>query len=152
MSRISADECEWTDMEWYGVDRQGHVAVFCSGGSGNLPEFVCEDAERAEALIRYFEKAPIMTSSVLRIPAIDAAEQAARNASERGLYYFDADDGTGRGATVYQTYYTKHAVPQKPLNYENLPEHIQEMLGHNFLDLQDFSLVETVHINHAYKS
>lgn len=35
MSRIHAGECEHMDMEWYGVDRQGNVAVFCSGGVGN---------------------------------------------------------------------------------------------------------------------
>ena len=150
MSRISADECEWMDVEWYGVDRQGNVAVFCSGGTGNLPEFVCADAERAEELVRYFEKAPIMTSSMVPIPASDIAEQAARSFAERGLYSFDADDGTGQDVAMCQTYYTKHASPQKPLNYEMLPEHIRELLKHNFLEIQDFSLVETVHIQHAY--
>ena len=35
MSRIHAGECEHMDMECYGVDRQGNVAVFCSGGVGN---------------------------------------------------------------------------------------------------------------------
>lgn len=35
MSRIHAGECEHMDMEWYGVDRQGNVAVLCSGGVGN---------------------------------------------------------------------------------------------------------------------
>lgn len=50
MSRISADECKHMDMEWYGVDRQGNIAVFCSGGEGNLPEFVCENEERADEL------------------------------------------------------------------------------------------------------
>ena len=40
MSRIEAGECEHMDMEWYGIDRQGNIAEFCSGGEGNLPEFV----------------------------------------------------------------------------------------------------------------
>ena len=48
MSRIEAGECEHMDMEWYGIDRQGNIAVFCSGGEGNLPEFVCENVERAD--------------------------------------------------------------------------------------------------------
>jgi len=65
MSRIHAGECEYVDMEWYGVDRQGNVAVFCSGGVGNLPEFVCENHERADELIDYFEMLEKMTSSVL---------------------------------------------------------------------------------------
>lgn len=68
MSRIHAGECEYMDMEWYGVDRQGNVAVFCSGGVGNLPEFVCENHERAYELIDYFEMLEKMTSSVLMFP------------------------------------------------------------------------------------
>ena len=36
MSRISAAECALRDMEGYGVDRKGNIAVFCSGGVGNL--------------------------------------------------------------------------------------------------------------------
>lgn len=51
MSRIEAGECEHMDMEWYGIDRQGNIAVFCSGGEGNLPEFVCENVERADELM-----------------------------------------------------------------------------------------------------
>lgn len=39
MSRISSSECFNMDMEWYGVDRQGNIAVFCSAGEGYLPEF-----------------------------------------------------------------------------------------------------------------
>ncbi len=56
MSRIEAGECEHMDMEWYGIDRQGNIAVFCSGGEGNLPEFVCENVERADELMEYFDK------------------------------------------------------------------------------------------------
>lgn len=57
MSRIGAGECSYMDVEWYGVDQQGHIAVFCSAGTGYLPEFVCENIERADALIDYFEVA-----------------------------------------------------------------------------------------------
>lgn len=55
MSRIGSEECFVMDMEWYGVDRRGNIAVFCSTGEGCIPEFVCEDRERAEALIEYFK-------------------------------------------------------------------------------------------------
>ena len=55
MARIDRSECFCMDMEWYGVDRNGNIAVFCSAGEGYLPEFVCEDAERAEELMEYFD-------------------------------------------------------------------------------------------------
>ena len=63
MSRIEAGECEHMDMEWYGIDRQGNIAVFCSGGEGNLPEFVCENVERADELMEYFDKFERITYS-----------------------------------------------------------------------------------------
>ena len=65
MSRIEAGECEHMDMEWYGIDRQGNIAVFCSGGEGNLPEFVCENVERADELMDYFDKFERITDSVV---------------------------------------------------------------------------------------
>ena len=41
------------DMDWYAVDRQGNIAVFCSVGEGYLPEFVCEDVERVDKLMEW---------------------------------------------------------------------------------------------------
>lgn len=151
MSRILADECEHMDMEWYGVDKKGNIAVFCSGGTGNLPEFVCENQGRADALIDYFEMLEKMTSSVLMFPQSKGAEQCARNFSDKGLYYFDANKGTQSEICTFHEYYTKQSYPQSPLKYERLPEKIREILKHNFMEIEDFSFVHTIHVNHAYK-
>lgn len=150
MSRISADECLYIDMEWYGVDRQGNIAVFCSAGEGFLPEFVCEDRERAEALIEYFAAAEKITGSLLLRPKTEQGEETARDFSDRGLYYFDADDGTRPGLCTLHTYYTKQSCPQKPLQYKQLPEHIRELLKHNLMETEDFSIAETIQVQHAY--
>ncbi|MDE5596281.1 MAG: hypothetical protein K2J04_00430 [Lachnospiraceae bacterium] len=151
MSRISSGECFNMDMEWYGVDRQGNIAVFCSAGEGYLPEFVCEDEERADELIEYFNDIEKITNSVLLFREIERAEQVARDFSDRGLYYFDADDGTRLGICTLHEYYTKHSYPQKSLKYECLPKHIREILKHNFMEIEDFSLEDTIYIKHAYE-
>ena len=39
MTRISGVDCSCMDMEWYGVDKRGQIAVFCSAGVGNLAFF-----------------------------------------------------------------------------------------------------------------
>lgn len=140
MSRISEDEAFCMDMEWYGVDRQGNIAVFCSAGEGYLPEFICENVERANELMDYFETVQKNTSSVLLFKTTNRAEQVARDFSDKGLYYFDSDDGTKFGICTLHEYYTKHAYPKKPLKYEVLPEHIKESLKHNFMEIEDFSL------------
>ena len=72
MTRISAGECGHMDMEWYGVDKKGNVAVFCSGGEGNLPEFICESEERANELIEYFNQTTKITNSILIFPQTKA--------------------------------------------------------------------------------
>ena len=151
MSRISADEWEYTDMEWYGVDRKGNIAVFCSAGEANLPEFVCENAERADKLIEYFHKMDKTTSCILLFPKTETegAKRTAKDFSEKGLYYFDANDGTQSGICTFQKYYTKHSYPQTAIKYELLPKHIREMLKHNFMEIEDFALVNTVHVTHT---
>lgn len=152
MSIISTDECEFIDIEWYGVDKQGNIAVFCSGGEGDLPEFICESKERVDELMEYFDKIPKTTSGILRFPKdiIGLAEQVAINFSDKGLYYFDSDDGKRLGVSTLQKYYTKHSYPKKPLKYKLLPKHIREILKYNFMEIEDFSLVDTIHIKHSY--
>ncbi len=148
MSRICAEECAFRDVEWYGVDRQGNIAVFCSGGVGNLPEFVCESEERADKLVEYFDKIPKSTNSILMFPKteIGRAEQTAKNFSDRGLYYFDSDDGAELETAALHPYYTKHSYPENPLKYDRLPEHVKEILKYNFLETEDFSLADTIPI------
>ena len=122
MARIDRSECFCMDMEWYGVDRNGNIAVFCSAGEGYLPEFVCEDAERAEELMEYFDTVEKITDSSLFFKSIERAEQVAREFSDKGLYYFDSDDGTRFGIATLHEYYTKRSAPLRPLEYERLPD------------------------------
>lgn len=147
MSRILVGECENMDMEWYGVDRKGNIAVFCSGGVGNLPEFVCENRERADELIDYFDILEKMTSSVLMFSQSRDAQQCARDFSDKGLYYFDADDGTRPEICTFHEYYTKQSYPKASLKYEQLPQKIQEILKYNFMEIEDFSFVQTIYVS-----
>ena len=151
MARIDRSECFCMDMEWYGVDRNGNIAVFCSAGEGYLPEFVCEDAERTEELMEYFDTVEKITDSSLFFKSIERAEQVAREFSDKGLYYFDSDDGTRFGIATLHEYYTKRSAPLRPLEYERLPEHIRDLLGHNRMDVEDFSATHALHVKHAYE-
>lgn len=118
-----------------------------------MPEFVCESEERADELMESFEKIGKITSSILMFPQtkIGCAERVAREFSDKGLYYFDADDGTRLGICTFHEYYTKHSYPKKPLKYELLPNHIREILKYNRMEIEDFSLVDTIYVKHAYE-
>lgn len=76
MARIEEWQCFMMDMEWYGTDKKGNIAVFCSAGEGYLPEFVCEDRDRADLLIDFFEKYQKYTQSVVLHKMTDFATQA----------------------------------------------------------------------------
>ena len=151
MSRIYSSECEYLDIQWYGIDKEGNIAVFCTGTAGNLPEFVCESSERADKLTDYFEKLEKTTDSVLIFSKTEAAQKNAADFSDKGLYYFDADDGTDTEICTLHKYCTKHSCPQKALKYEQLPENIKEIISHNFMDIENFSLADTINVKHAYK-
>ena len=85
MSRIESEELSIMDIEWYGVDRKGKIAVFCSAGVANVPEFVCADKERQERLIALFEKLPILSGVSFCFVCADVACQAKRKKVTRKI-------------------------------------------------------------------
>ncbi len=40
---------------------------------------------------------------------------------------------------------------QKPLKYGLLPKHMKEILKHNFMEIEDFSLMDRIYVKHAYE-
>ena len=47
-------------------------------------------------------------------------------------------------------YYTKLSSPLEPLKYSSLPKTIQDMLKYNVMEIEDFSSVDQVYVDHAY--
>lgn len=151
MGRIASEECFCMDMEWFGVDKCGNIAVFCSAGCGYLPEFVCEDEERAVALIEFFEQMQAFTKSVLHFDLRERFKEVAKEFSDKGLFYFDSDDCTRPGISTLHEYYTKVSSPVQALKVTDLPENVQEMLKNNLMEIEDFSATDRVHVTHAYE-
>lgn len=92
MSRIESEELSMMDIEWYGVDRKGKIAVFCSAGIANVPEFVCADKERQERLIALFEKLPILSGVSFCFACAEKnllPFQVAETFSGKGFFYYD---------------------------------------------------------------
>lgn len=143
MSRIENDELCFTDVEWYGVDKKGNIAVFCSGGQAIVPESVCANKEKYEQLIILFDQLPktsdtiiCFNSSAVNHKPVEVAERF----SEKGLYYFDSDDcsKTEENICSLNSYYTINSKPTLPINFRNLPFEIQTLLKENYLPIDDF--------------
>lgn len=65
MAGISPEALCALDVEWYGLDALGQVAVFCSGGTGIVPDFVCADQEKQERLVELSDELPANSETVL---------------------------------------------------------------------------------------
>lgn len=65
MIRIKDEELCAMDVEWYGIDKKGNVAVFCSAGTANVPEFICAGKERYEKLVYLFDKLPVVSDTLV---------------------------------------------------------------------------------------
>lgn len=149
--RITEDELCTLDIEWYGIDSRGNIAVFCSGGAANVPRFVCESMKRAGLLIDFFNSLPKTSEcGVLFEPSKKnpLPRQVAEGFAGKGLFYYDSDDMTGKAknTAVLQKYYTQNAYPLSPLTLNVLPRDIREILEKQRLDVEDFSRAERVDV------
>lgn len=149
--RITETELCTLDIEWYGIDSRGNIAVFCSGGAANVPEFVCESMERVDFLIEFFNALPkISECEVLFEPSKKnpLPGQVAEDFAGKGLFYYDSDDMTGKAknTAVFRKYYTQNAYPLLPLTLDVLPRDIREILENQRLDVEDFSRAERVEV------
>ena len=143
MSIITLQELEYTDVEWYGIDICGNIAVFCSAGIAKVPDFVCSNKENYETLIDFFNKLPNHSEVEYLIPPCDVAERFSR----KGLYYYDADDNT---TSSLMEYYTLQSKPISPIKIFNLPLKIQNLLKNNLLTVQDFNKQSRIEIENGY--
>ena len=153
MSRIENWELCTIDVEWYGIDRKGNVAVFCSAGEANVPEFVCADKERYELLVEIFGKMPTISDVQVCLEGSKKNPmpiQVAKEYSEKGLFYYDSDDHSKSDMGVFQRYYTIGSMPINPMKYDDLPMQVQELLKDNFLPIDDFRTSCRIDVEDAY--
>ena len=155
MIRIKDEELCTIDVEWYGIDKKGNVAVFCSSGEAYVQEFVCVDKKRYEELVYLFDKLPVVSDTLICFKPCKKNHlhiEVAETYSNKGIYYYDADDNSKseKNICVCQEYYTINSKPLSPIKYSDLPIKIQELLKDNFLDIDDFENEPVIKIKNAY--
>lgn len=155
MSRITEAELECRDLEWFAIDKKGQVAVFCSAGVGNVPEFVCADEDKTNELMELFDLLPTISETEICFPETSANRrfvEAACDFSKKGLYYFDSDDHTNikNNVASLKEYYTITSKPLKQIFVNELPVKIQELIKENLLPINDFSKTTIIKVLNAY--
>lgn len=144
--RITELELEYNDIEWFAIDKNQKIMRFTSGLYGYVPEFVCASVENNDLLGEFFEKLGKYTDSiVLRNNSFGAKLlHECQEISQKGIYCFDAFDGADDS-----TSYTKISVPKQPIYFSELPEHIQNAVRHNLLDV-DVDEMDVISVINSY--
>jgi hypothetical protein len=124
MSRIRDRLLSYGDLDWFAVDRDGHVGHFSSFGSGCIPRTIAQDVEGYAAVLEYFERAMALT-----VPVPAETEEATGNIAPwlemaaKGLYSYD----TARPGAKEHPYHLV-ARPTEALRVSDLPLAISVVL------------------------
>lgn len=138
--RITDDQMEVTDFDWFGVDEDGLIAHFASAGFKRLPESVVQSAEDLQTVADYFNQLAPSKGAYHVDPELASrppwATPAAKtrylkcfgHMAERGLYSFDIDSYLGTN-----TAYFRVAIPESPVTIHELPGPLSDIVKRTLL-------------------
>jgi hypothetical protein len=133
LTKITEDEQQSTDFDWFCVDEAGEIGHFTTAGFKRLPRSAEHSSEDLNALEKFFEaeltsgRGYQLDADLSReIPAPDCGVGYLRDfagMADKGLYSFDIETYVSPGS-----YYFRVAVPLLPLRFEELPPHVRDIL------------------------
>lgn len=149
--RITEIDLEIEDIEWYGIDSNGRIAQFTSGGSMLVPEFICESRQRLNSVCMFFNKLKpnnihkvLFNEKITKFLNEDYLEEC-KIISQKGLYCYDIfDEQDIKGE------YMLICRPSCELLISDLPEKLQSVLLNYKIASTNFSIDETIMIEKAY--
>ncbi|MBP1903699.1 hypothetical protein J2Z32_000311 [Paenibacillus turicensis] len=145
--RITEIDLEIEDIEWYGIDSNGRIAQFTSGGSKMVPEFICESRERLDSVCVFFDNLKpnnihkvSFNEKVTKFLKEDYLEEC-KIISQKGLYCYDiSDEQDNKGE------YMLICRPSCELLISDLPENLQSALLNYKIANTNFNINETIMI------
>lgn len=144
--RYSEIDLQCEDIMWFGIDVNGHVLAFTSGGCGCVPEFVCKSKEETSLLEKFFlKKLALSSGSHLEIPndstpLIDDAQLL----SQKGLFVYDVSFEDG-----HTEEYSIISSPTLPITIVDLPEEIIKILQDHVIG-EVYAGAKYIQVEHAY--
>ena len=140
--KISEQEQEETDFDWFCLDLNGEVGHFTTAGFKKLPKSVAESKENLDLLANYFLNVASDHSGHIVDPELSLAIPEPQNRGERylksfvsmadkGLYSYDIASYVEAGGSYFRV-----ASPAKPLYGSELPPEIREVLGRTVLAIR----------------
>lgn len=125
---ITEIDLEIEDIEWYGIDQDGRIGLFMSGGSKAVPLFIRESRENLDIVCDFFEELEITLSKQvlinnnLKIPRKEFWDEC-KKMSQKGIYCFNISSDS-----EINNRYVAVCKPCIELNIVDLPLDIQNIL------------------------
>ncbi|MBL8798209.1 MAG: hypothetical protein JNM56_30220 [Planctomycetia bacterium] len=152
---VTALQQEIEDWDWYGIDVDGAIARFSTGGRGRMPQSVSASEEDLRKISEFFENRLDITGAATVGTLIDSYARF-RNADERSRYMADFCDMSRRGVYCYDAVMNARSRPSgyflmsKPtiaLSVAALPTEIQAILERTQLKGLQFSTSEIIDVD-----
>jgi hypothetical protein len=135
--RISEIERYNEDLEWFGIDRNQHVAHFDTGPYGLIPESVAASREELDVVVNFFTEGLGVTTAAekhcnvfTKVKLIDDSIEGKENFfiqylefCQKGIYCYEADNRFKFGGQ-----YFKVCTPHSPIIASSLPAEIFSIL------------------------
>lgn len=137
--RISEDEQNGTDFDWFCVDANGNIGHFASGGYKAIPPTVAESDEDLEFLAGFLEGLSDVPSAHRLDDHLGPESRTERYLrsyiamANRGLYSFGIESYLTPGICYFRV-----ALPASPLRFVDLPERVRAVLGRTVLKDRSF--------------
>jgi hypothetical protein len=137
--RISDAQRYVDNIEWFGIDRNQHIAYFTTGAYGSIPESIANSQEDLDIAVDFFTKElRSTTSSYKDITPLTKLTFSSKNKevresvlvdyfadylefSKKGIYCYDAE-------SKFAGQYFKVSYPHSPLIASSLPTEIFSIL------------------------
>ena len=145
--RYTEIDLQIEDIMWFGIDLNGYIFSCTTGGTANVPEFVCKSKEQTEFLADHFiEKQEKTTGEILEMPYIDnPLMNDAVLLAQKGVFVFDAVSDNSE----HNREYVKIASPKTPIQYNLLPDEIKKLLQEHTVPV-DAAKEKYICVKHAY--
>jgi len=144
--RYSEIDLQCEDIIWFGIDSNGYILAFTSGGCGCVPEFVCRSKEETNKLEEFFFHELVFSSDSIIDPSLcniadyDDIIQLSKN----GIFVYDVSFEEG-----YGNKYSIVSHPSNPLHIDSLPDNIKLILNDHIINTANAG-DRFIQIQHAY--
>lgn len=149
--RITEEEQQSSDIDWFCVDQEGQIGHFASAGLKEIPPSVAESAEELNYLNSFFQALPPLPFGHELDATLPSNCRTARYLqsfvfmARRGLFSFDIDS-----YLKPEICYFRVALPVHSLKVSDLPGEVRRILirtelkGHSFTTTSIIPYSETL--------